>query len=164
MARYVTGPNLGYLAASAAKIILDQSPWFDSADCSTLEQIWLADTDGSGTTDILYISASEIHVYLNQSGNSLSRRKTLKGLPAPGARSVSVVDFLGRGTSCLVWSSPLRSQAQHPLRYVDLMRGKKPHLLSRIANNRGAETVIEYASSTEFYLADRAAGRAWITA
>ena len=155
-------PNLGY-GRFGAKIILDQSPWFDAVDLFDSKQIRLADTDGSGTTDILYISASEIHVYLNQSGNSLSPRRILQGLPAPGARSVSVVDFLGRGTACLVWSSPLRSHAQQPLRYVDLMRGKKPHLLSRIANNMGAETVIEYASSTEFYLADRAAGQPWIT-
>ena len=155
-------PNLGY-GRFGAKIILDQSPWFDAIDLFDSKQIRLADTDGSGTTDILYISASEIHVYLNQSGNSLSPRRILQGLPAPGARSVSVVDFLGRGTACLVWSSPLRSHAQQPLRYVDLMRGKKPYLLSRIANNMGAETVIEYASSTEFYLADRAAGQPWIT-
>jgi hypothetical protein len=43
------------------------------------------------------------------------------------------------------------------------MRGQKPHLLTRISNNLGAETVIEYASSTEFYLADKAAGQPWVT-
>jgi hypothetical protein len=43
------------------------------------------------------------------------------------------------------------------------MRGRKPYLLTRIANNLGAETSIEYASSTEFYLADRAAGKPWVT-
>ena len=43
------------------------------------------------------------------------------------------------------------------------MRGQKPHLLTRISNNLGAETTIEYASSTEFYLADEAAGRPWVT-
>src|SRR5271170_803018 len=43
------------------------------------------------------------------------------------------------------------------------MDGQKPHLLTKVQNNLGAETRIEYASSTEFYLADKAAGKPWIT-
>ena len=43
------------------------------------------------------------------------------------------------------------------------MCGRKPHLLERVANHAGAETRIEYASSTEFYLADQAAGTPWVT-
>lgn len=43
------------------------------------------------------------------------------------------------------------------------MCGQKPHLLNRTVNNLGAEMRIEYASSTEFYLADKAAGRPWVT-
>jgi len=63
------------------------------------------------------------------------------------------------------------------MKYVDLMggrkpqmgnqkpqrRGQKPHLLSSIVNNLGAETKIQYAASTKFYLLDRAAGTPWIT-
>ena len=73
------------------------------------------------------------------------------------------MDFLGHGTACLLWSSPLPGDERRPLRYVDLMCGQKPHLLTHVRNNLGAETVIEYASSTEFYLADKAAGTPWIT-
>jgi RHS repeat-associated protein len=155
-------PNLGY-GRFGAKILMDRSPWFDEPGLFDTGRVRLADTDGSGTTDILYFSDDEIYVYLNESGNSLSPRKTLRGLPPARTNSISVVDFLGRGTSCLVWSSPLASDLQRPLRYVDLMRGQKPHLLTRISNNLGAETVIEYASSTEFYLADKAAGQPWVT-
>ena len=43
------------------------------------------------------------------------------------------------------------------------MCGRKPHLLVRADNNLGAETRIEYASSTKFYLADKAAGMPWVT-
>ena len=49
------------------------------------------------------------------------------------------------------------------MRYVDLMGGQKPHLLIRIVNNLGAERTIGYAASTRFYLADKLAGRPWIT-
>ena len=155
-------PNLGY-GRFGAKIVMDGSPWFEQADLFDNRRIRLADTDGSGTIDILYIAEDEVHVYLNQSGNSLSQRKTLRGLPTPGTNDISVADFLGRGTACLVWSSALPADSRHPLRYVDLMNGKKPHLLNRVANNLGMETVVEYASSTEFYLADKAAGHPWVT-
>jgi len=155
-------PNRGY-GRFGAKIVMDRSPWFEAPGLFDSRRIRLADTDGSGTTDILYIGAERIHVYLNEAGNALSPRKTLRGLPAAGNAAISVVDFLGRGTACLVWSSPWPSDAMRPLRYADLMGGVKPHLLSRIANNLGAETAIAYASSTEFYLADRAAGRPWVT-
>jgi hypothetical protein len=71
--------------------------------------------------------------------------------------AVSVVDLLGRGTACLTWSSMLPGDAGRTVRFVDLM-GAKPHLLTRMRNNLGAETVLTYASSTTFLLADQAAG------
>jgi hypothetical protein len=49
------------------------------------------------------------------------------------------------------------------MRYIDLMGGQKPHLLIKAVNNLGAETVVRYAPSTKFYLADKAAERPWIT-
>lgn len=76
--------------------------------------------------------------------------------------SVTAVDLLGRGTACLVWSSPLADARRNPLRYVDLMGDRKPHLLVKTANNLGAETRIRYVPSTEFYLRDQRAGRPWI--
>lgn len=155
-------PNLGY-GRFGAKVVMDRAPWFDTPDLFDQRRVRLADTDGSGTADILYLSNDGVHVYLNESGNAWSERRILRGIPSADPRSVSVVDFLGRGTTCLVWSSPLPGDSQRPLRYVDLMRGQKPHLLTRIVNNLGAETVIEYASSTEFYLADQAAGKPWVT-
>jgi hypothetical protein len=155
-------PNLGY-GRFGRKITMDNSPWFDLPDTFDQKRIRLADTDGSGTTDILYIGVHGIDVYLNQCGNGWSARRTLEGVPTADLTTISVTDFLGRGTACIVWSSPLPADSQRPLRYLDLMRGQKPHLLIRICNNLGAETAVEYASSTEFYLADEAAGHPWIT-
>ena len=73
------------------------------------------------------------------------------------------VDLLGNGTACLVWSSPLPGSARLSMRYIDLMGGQKPHLLIKSINHLGAETLIQYASSTKFYLADKLAGKPWIT-
>lgn len=43
------------------------------------------------------------------------------------------------------------------------MGGQKPHLLTGTKNNLGAETKVEYAPSTKFYLQDKQAGKPWIT-
>lgn len=127
-------------------------------------RIQLADIDGSGTTDILYLSGSGVQVYFNQSGNGWSVRRTLSYFPAINSvASITVIDLLGNGTACLVWSSPLPGSAGRVMRYIDLMGGQRPHLLLKTVNNLGAETVVHYTPSTKFYLQDKLAGQRWIT-
>jgi RHS repeat-associated protein len=156
-------PNLGY-CRFGAKITMDNSPLFDTPDIFDQNRLRLADTDGTGTSDVLYLGADGVKIYLNETGNGWSKERHLRQFPGiDDADSITVTDFLGRGTACLLWSSPLPRDAGRQLRYVDLMCGQKPHLLTRRLNNLGAETRIEYASSTEFYLADKAAGTPWVT-
>jgi len=156
-------PNQGY-GKFGAKVTMDNSPWFDECDLFDQERVRLADTDGSGTTDIAYLGSDGIRIYLNEAGNGWSSAKHLRYLPAfDDLTSVTVADLLGRGTACLIWSSPLPGDSGRQLRYVDLMCGRKPHLLVRSVNNLGAETRIQYASSTQFFLADKAAGAPWVT-
>ena len=156
-------PNLGY-GCFGAKITMDCSPWFDTTDLFDQRRIRLADTDGSGTSDILYLGPSGVDMFLNQTGNGWSSARRVDPFPpTDNIAAVEVMDFLGRGTACLLWSSPLPGEQGRQLRYIDLMRGRKPHLLEHIVNHAGAETRIEYASSTEFYLADQAAGTPWVT-
>ena len=156
-------PNLGY-GRFGAKITMDCSPWFDTADLFDQRRIRLADTDGSGTSDILYLGHSQVEVFLNETGNAWSSARRVDPFPAVDSlAAVEVMDFLGRGTACLLWSSPLPGEQGRQLRYLDLMCGRKPNLLERVVNHAGAETRIEYASSTEFYLADQAAGMPWVT-
>jgi hypothetical protein len=83
--------------------------------------------------------------------------------PADGVATLTVLDLLGSGTSCLVWASSLPADDEGPTRYIELTGSVKPHLLTTITNNRGAVTTLRFAPSTRFYLADRAAGDAWVT-
>lgn len=155
--------NLGY-GRFGAKVTMDNAPWFDAPDIFNQRRILLADIDGSGTTDILYLSGAGVQVYFNQSGNSWSAKRVLKRFPAiDNVVSVTTLNLLGNGTACLVWSSPLPGHTQRVMRYIDLMGGQKPHLLIKTVNNMGAETVVQYAPSTKFYLEDRLAGTPWIT-
>lgn len=156
-------PNLGH-GRFGAKVAMGSPPVFDDAERFDPRRIRLADIDGLGTTDIVYLGTEGVRLYFNQAGNAWSAPHPLPQLPITGPLdAVAVVDLLGNGTACLVWSSPLPGAAGAPLRYVDLMGGEKPHLLTATRNNLGAETRIHYAPSTRFYLADRAAGTPWIT-
>ncbi|WP_088242015.1 SpvB/TcaC N-terminal domain-containing protein [Calothrix rhizosoleniae] len=155
--------NLGY-GRFGAKVTMDNSPLFDAPDIFNQRRIVLADIDGSGTTDILYLSSEGVQVYFNQSGNSWSAKQVLRNFPAiDSVASVTAVDLLGNGTACLLWSSPLPGNTSQTIRYIDLMGGQKPHLLTKTVNNLGAETIVHYAPSTKFYLQDRLAGKPWIT-
>jgi RHS repeat-associated protein len=156
-------PNLGY-GRFGAKVTMDHAPRFDRPDHFDRRRIRLADIDGSGTTDIIYLADDEVRLYFNQSGNSWSEPQTLPAFPLiDSLASVQVADLFGNGTACLVWSSPLARDSRQPLRYLDLMGGQKPHLLVRTLNNLGAETQVHYAPSTRFYLADKQAGKPWVT-
>jgi len=156
-------PNLGY-GRFGAKVTMDNAPWFDSPDQFDPSRIRLADIDGSGTTDIIYLERDRVAVYRNECGNRWSAVEYITSFPVvDDLSSVAAVDLLGNGTACLVWSSPLPGNAPSPMRYIDLMGGQKPHLLIKTINNLGAETVIRYAPSTKFYLDDKQKGRPWIT-
>ncbi|MBI5909227.1 MAG: toxin [Betaproteobacteria bacterium] len=156
-------PNLGY-ARFGAKVAMDNAPWFDAPDIFSQQRIRLADTDGSGVTDIIYLRHDGARVYFNQSGNRWSDAATVPQFPrVDDLSSVQVLDLLGKGTACLTWSSPLPADTSRRMRYVDLMGGEKPHLLVKTVNNLGAETHVSYVSSTAFYLADKAGGKPWIT-
>ena len=156
-------PNLGY-GRFGAKVTMDNSPLFDNPDQFNQQRIRLADIDGSGTTDIIYLKRDGVHVYFNQSGNSWTELEPRIPFPQiDNLTAVMTADLLGNGTACLVWSSPLPGNSRQQMRYIDLMGGQKPHLLVGTKNNLGAETRVHYAPSTKFYLEDKKAGKPWIT-
>jgi len=156
-------PNQGY-GRFGAMIILDNPPPFDHPDQFDQRRVRLADIDGSGTTDIIYLHRDGARLYFNQSGNRLTEPRCLEQFPRiNNVATVMTADLLGNGTACLVWSSPLSGDARRPLHYIDLMGGTKPHLLVKSVNNLGAETEVHYAPSTKFSLRDKRDGRAWVT-
>jgi RHS repeat-associated protein len=156
-------PNLGY-GRFGSKVTMDSAPWFDSPDQFDQQRILLTDIDGSGPTDIIYLGQHGISLYFNQSGNSWSEAKVLTHFPKiDNLVSVIAVDLFGRGTPCLVWSSPLPKNEHRAMYYVDTLGDLKPHVLVSVKNNLGAEIRIQYTQSTKFYLGDKVAGKPWIT-
>ena len=176
-------PNLGY-GRFGAKVTMDSAPRLGATETKNgapgagvgfdPRRVRLADIDGSGTSDLVYFGEDGVLSAFNQCGESWRPARLLRGLPPlDRLSSATVTDLLGSGTAFLVWSSPLPGDVCHPMRYVNLMsapdagpeheRPVKPHLLVGIDNNLGSETLIDYAPSTRFYLADRLAGLPWAT-
>ncbi len=154
-------PNLGH-GRFGRKITLEVSAALDDQAHFDPRRVRFADLDGSGPSDLLYLHRDGVRLYFNQAGNALSAPVPIRSLPPIDPLSgVAVADLLGRGTACLVWSSPL--PGQRALAYIELMGGSKPHLLTAMRNQLGAETRLSYESSTAFYLADKAAGKPWLT-
>jgi RHS repeat-associated protein len=156
-------PNLGY-GRFGTKVTMDHAPHFDHPDQFDQQRIRLADIDGTGTTDIIYLHRDGVRLYFNQSGNSWSAPQVLHAFPrVDDLAGIVPTDLLGNGTACLVWSSPLPGDEGQHMRYVDLMGSQKPHLLVSVRNNLGVETRVQYAPSTKFYLQDKHDGKPWIT-
>ena len=155
-------PNLGY-GRFGTQISMQSAPLFDAPDLFDPRRIRLGDIDGTGVTDVVYLSRQGAVVYFNEAGNGWA-----VGIPIPlpladAMAAVRVADLLGTGTSCLVWSSVDPADARTSIRYVDLLQSTKPHLLNSVTNGLGAQTTITYAPSTKFYLEDRLSGHPWAT-
>lgn len=156
-------PNLGH-GRFGSKVTMDNAPMFDNVDQFDPARLRLADLDGSGTTDIVYLHRDEVRLYFNLSGNAWSAGRPLPVTPQVDAlASVEVTDLLGNGTACLVWSSSSKRDGRRSMSFVNLIGPEKPHLLVGMANNLGVEVRMQYAPSTRFSLVDRRAGRPWQT-
>jgi YD repeat-containing protein len=157
-------PNTGF-GRFGAKVTMDRCPWLDEPEHFDQRRVRLADVDGTGAADLIYLGGDGTRLYLNESGNGFGEPRLLPcGFPRLDSLAhVMVADLLGRGTACLVWSSPLPGDAGRPLRYLDLMAEGQPYLLTEVDNNLGGRTRISYAPSTRFYLEDQAAERPWVT-
>jgi len=157
-------PNLGY-GKFGAKVTMDNAPIFNYPDSFNPDYLRLADIDGSGTSDIIYLGREKFTCWKNLSGNSFGT-VPFEIDPFPEIHSqakITMTDLLGNGVECIVWSSPLAKDTNANLKYIDLMNSKKPHILVSYKNNLGKEVSLEYLASTKFYIDDKLAGTPWVT-
>jgi RHS repeat-associated protein len=155
--------NMGY-GKFSAKITMANAPRFDFPELFNAKYLHLADISGTGATDILYLGNNTFKAYINLSGNAWSDAHEIEPfLLIDHHTKLSVIDLLGTGTSCIVWSSGLPAYKEAPMRYIDLMDSKKPHIMTGYKNNLGKEISFDYKSSTHYYLKDKLAGTPWVT-
>jgi RHS repeat-associated protein len=156
-------PALGH-GRFGTRVTMDDGPWLDTLERFDARRVRLADVDGTGPSDLLYLGDDGVLLYANESGNRWGPAQPIGAFPlADGADAVQVTDLRGNGTACLVWTSELAPEEGRRLRYLDLTGGVKPNLLVSIANGMGAVTTVSYASTTSFAIRDSLAGTPWAT-
>ena len=156
-------PNLGHGRFGEA-ILMENAPFLDFENKFDAAKIRFYDLDGSGTADLIYIGNGEIKYWINQSGNQFSDEVNIKGLPyIDNISAALIMDFLGKGTPCLVWSDSLGISLNTPVQYLELTNGIRPRLLQAMKNGMGGEMQIEYGYSGTHYLNAQAQGNPWIS-
>lgn len=123
--------------------------YFDSAN------IRLADLDGSGAVDVLYVETDHVLIFMNRHGLGLETPAVK--LPWPeGVRhdaecQVSTADLQGLGCSSLVLTVPHMSPRHWRYDFIE----KKPYLLMGLTNNMGLLEKLDYRSSAQEWLDEK---------
>ncbi len=153
-------PNLGWgryggQVTMTGTLTLDRPGSFDG------DRVRFADLDGAGTADLIYLGDQKVTVWRNANGTSWSDPQVIALVPrVDGLAELQVLDLLGSGSACLVWTTSLPG-AVPAARYLDLASHGPPHHLQSITSNLGAVTTIEYDTSARLQLAARLAGQPW---
>ncbi|MFJ4156990.1 SpvB/TcaC N-terminal domain-containing protein [Pseudomonas sp. NPDC089752] len=116
--------------------------------------VLLGDTDGSGTTDLLYMEHDRIRVFVSQNGNTFVESASITppaGLVLDRTCKVQMVDLRGQGTAELVVS------VQHPMprSWVYRFNDRRPWLLAQVCTNTGGRTLFDYRSSAQCWLDEK---------
>jgi RHS repeat-associated protein len=120
-------------------------------------QILIADVDGDGLADVVFVDHGEIVLWINQSGNGWSDPIEIDGTPGfSNQDDVRLVDLLGTGVAGVMWSLSALGSRRERFFFLDFTGGVKPYVLHEMNNHRGALTQVTYRSSTDEYLRDQA--------
>ncbi|WP_127131207.1 SpvB/TcaC N-terminal domain-containing protein [Pseudoflavitalea rhizosphaerae] len=150
-------PNLGY-GRFGEGIVMENSPLIENEFELDASRIRLIDLNGTGTSDLLYLGKGEIRYWINIGGNKFLPGKSIYGIPVIDQyANIQVIDFLAKGTPCLVWST-CTQYGTAPLYYLELNKALKPHLLLNVKNSMGQEIQVTYGYSGRHYLQHN-----WIT-
>lgn len=118
-------------------------------------RVVMADLDGSGAVDLIYLEPEHALIFMNLFGNGLEASPL--HLPWPqGARydsscRVSTADLQGLGCSSLIVSIPHATPAHWRYDFVS----SKPYLLTASDNNMGASGTLTYRSSAQEWLDEK---------
>ncbi|MCU5775374.1 virulence protein [Erwiniaceae bacterium BAC15a-03b] len=144
-------PNLGHGRFGHAI----EMPGFSVSDFNP-DQLYLADIDGSGTTDLIYARSDQLQIWRNQCGNRFAPPFAVR-LPA-GVRYdrtcyLYLADIQGLGVASLLLTIPHPT----PRHWLCNLSTAKSGLLIGMTNNMGARHRFFYRSSAQFWLDEKAA-------
>lgn len=118
-------------------------------------RVLLADLDGSGAADLIYLETARLRVFMNHAGSGFAQ--TSVDLPWPEGLAydplwqVSSADLQGLGCSSLIVTLPHMSPRHWHYDFVNA----KPYLLNRSCNNMGSTSGVTYRSSAQEWLDEK---------
>ncbi|WP_207283545.1 SpvB/TcaC N-terminal domain-containing protein [Pseudomonas sp. FW300-N2F2] len=144
-------PNLGRGRFGNGRLLDFAGLAYEAFDAS---RIRLADLDGSGAADLIYLQTNQALIFMNRCGNGFDAPQALPW--PPGVRydplcQVRIADLQGLGCSSLILSVP--HMTPRHWRY-DFVRAK-PYLLTGTNNNMGAADTLDYRSSAQEWLDEK---------
>ncbi|MBK5397755.1 toxin [Pseudomonas sp. TH39(2020)] len=145
-------PNLGRGRFGKGLVLGSPGIAYEAFDAS---RIRLADLDGSGATDLIYLESKHALIYMNRSGNSFAPPVRLtwpEGVRFNSLCQVSFDSLQGLGCSSLILSTPNMTPRHWRYDFVSA----KPYLLIGANNNMGAANCISYRSSAQEWLDEKA--------
>ncbi|MBD2784169.1 virulence protein [Xenorhabdus sp. DI] len=149
-------PNIGHGRFSSPVNMPGFSPATElPSESFNPDRLYLADIDGSGTTDLIYACRSHLRVYRNLSGNAFAEPFTVTlpaGVHYDNTCNLQLADIQGLGVASLVLTVP-HPQPRH---WVCHLSENKPWLLSTMNNHMGARHTLHYRSSAQFWLDEKA--------
>ncbi|MCD5993405.1 toxin [Pseudomonas sp. CDFA 602] len=134
-------------------------------DTFNVNQVRLADLDGSGASDLVYLEPDNVRVFMNKGGNGFAEpfdQPWPEGVRYDRFCQVSAVDLQGLGFSSLVLTVPHMTPRHWAMHFVsgDADTLDKPYLLNATNNNMGASGSVKYRSSAQEWLDEKQALRA----
>ncbi|MBS7846501.1 toxin [Pseudomonas fluorescens] len=145
-------PNLGHGRFGKGRV-LATLPFRETT--FNASNVLLADLDGCGASDLLYLTPHEVRIFTNKGGNGFA--KTPLVLPWPSGVQhdalcqVSVADLQGNGYASLIISVT----HPHPRHWRYDFFDSRPCLLSITDNNLGAQVEVSYRSSAQEWLDEK---------
>ncbi|KPC28002.1 putative insecticidal toxin complex protein B [Pseudomonas syringae pv. cilantro] len=150
-------PNLGRGRFGKGQLFAALPFSYETFDAS---RVRLADLDGSGASDFLYLQTDCFLIFMNECGNGLA-----PSIEQPWPKDVrydrfcqfSAVDLPGLGFSSLVLTVPHMTPRHWSLYYAADRAGtvRKPYLLKSTNNNLGAAGEVTYRSSAQEWLDEK---------
>ncbi|MBX8600536.1 toxin [Pseudomonas cichorii] len=150
-------PNLGRGRFGKGQLFASLPFSYEAFDSS---RILLADMDGSGASDLLYLEPDCIRVFMNEGGNAFSapfEQAWPDGMRYDRFCQVSGADLQGLGFSSLVITAPHMQPRHWTLHYAANALGllHKPYLLKATDNHMGTTGEVTYRSSAQEWLDEK---------
>lgn len=127
------------------------------------KRMFLADIDGDGCSDLVYVDFGRVLYWINTSGSYLSDPVVITGTPTSDVQDIRIADMKGTGTPGILWAYETPGSRRIDYFYLEISGGQKPYLLNSISNGMGLETSIVYSASTKERQRDVKNGEPWNT-